>query len=40
MTGNSATPARSPLLPDRNPQADLFASAFVDAVPKADMDFD
>lgn len=30
-------PARSPLLPDRHPQRDLFVCDIVDAVPKGDM---
>ena len=38
MTNESATlPARSPLLPDRHPQRDLFVCDIVDAVPKGDM---
>jgi|TARA_R110000744_G_C19371224_1_gene562640 plasmid replication initiation protein len=38
MTNESAVlPARSPLLPDRHPQRDLFVCDIVDAVPKADM---
>jgi len=38
MTNESAAiPARSPLLPDRHPQRDLFVCDIVDAVPKADM---
>jgi len=31
------TNARSPLLPDRHPQKDLFVCDIVDAVPKGDM---
>lgn len=34
---NAALPARSPLLPDRHPQRDLFVCDIVDAVPKGDM---
>lgn len=34
---NAVLPARSPLLPDRHPQRDLFVCDIVDAVPKADM---
>ena len=30
-------PPRSPLLPDRHPQRDLFVCDIVDAVPKGDM---
>jgi plasmid replication initiation protein len=38
MTNESAAiPARSPLLPDRHPQRDLFVCDILDAVPKADM---
>lgn len=38
MTNDSAAlPARSPLLPDRHPQRDLFVCDIVDAVPKGDM---
>ena len=38
MTNESAAlPARSPLLPDRHPQRDLFVCDIVDAVPKGDM---
>ncbi len=38
MTKESAAlPARSPLLPDRHPQRDLFVCDIVDAVPKGDM---
>lgn len=38
MTNESAvSPARSPLLPDRHPQRDLFVCDIVDAVPKGDM---
>ncbi|MBF9036822.1 RepB family plasmid replication initiator protein [Rhodobacterales bacterium HKCCE2091] len=33
----SSSPARSPLLPDRHPQRDLFVCDIVDAVPKGDM---
>ncbi len=33
----AALPARSPLLPDRHPQRDLFVCDIVDAVPKGDM---
>ena len=36
-TGNAAAPARSPLLPDRHPQRDLFVCDIVDAVPKGDI---
>lgn len=34
---NDASPARSPLLPNRHPQRDLFVCDIVDAVPKGDM---
>lgn len=34
---NYAVPPRSPLLPDRHPQRDLFVCDIVDAVPKGDM---
>ena len=34
---SAALPARSPLLPDRHPQRDLFVCDIVDAVPKGDM---
>ena len=38
MTNESVDiPARSPLLPDRHPQRDLFVCDIVDAVPKGDM---
>lgn len=37
MTKLSPPPTRSPLLPDRHPQRDLFVCDIVDAVPKADM---
>ncbi len=38
MTNETAAlPARSPLLPDRHPQRDLFVCDIVDAVPKGDM---
>lgn len=38
MTNETAvSPARSPLLPDRHPQRDLFVCDIVDAVPKGDM---
>lgn len=38
MTNESAmVPTRSPLLPDRHPQRDLFICDIVDAVPKGDM---
>lgn len=33
----AAAPSRSPLLPDRHPQRDLFVCDIVDAVPKGDM---
>jgi len=38
MTKKSAVlPFRSPLLPDRHPQRDLFVCDILDAMPKADM---
>lgn len=37
VTNEAAIPARSPLLPDRHPQRDLFVCDIVDAVPKGDM---
>lgn len=38
MANESAVgPLRSPLLPDRHPQRDLFICDIVDAVPKGDM---
>ena len=37
MTKDSLPSQRSPLLPDRHPQRDLFVCDIVDAVPKGDM---